>query len=157
MLVVPAFFTPAQRQGLLDAARLAGLNVLGLVHSHTAAALQYGIERDFTNKTEDVVFYDLGAGSAQAALVRFSAYADKKGGASTSQLEVRDVAWVEHCGGEDLEEVLVEHFAQEFNGELGPGKDVRASPKAMAKLRKQVQGRAGVEGCGGVGPAGCSW
>lgn len=43
-----------------------------------AAALQYGIERDFTNRTETVVLYDLGAGSLQAALVTYSAYANAK-------------------------------------------------------------------------------
>ena len=69
---------PPQRQALLDAAKLAGLSVMGLVHSHAAAALQYGIERDFTNRTETVVLYDLGAASLQAALVSYSAYTDAK-------------------------------------------------------------------------------
>lgn len=45
-----------------------------------AAALQYGIERDFTNKTETVVLYDLGAASLQAALVTYSAYTNAKVG-----------------------------------------------------------------------------
>jgi hypothetical protein len=44
----------SQRQAVLDAARLAGLNVLGLINSHAAAALQYGIERDFTKKEQTV-------------------------------------------------------------------------------------------------------
>lgn len=43
-----------------------------------AAALQYGIERDFTNRTETVVLYDLGAASLQAALVTYSAYTNAK-------------------------------------------------------------------------------
>lgn len=34
---------------------------------------------------------------------------------------------------------LVEHFADEFNKQLGNGVDVRNSPKAMAKLKKQVK------------------
>ena len=38
---------------------------------------------------------------------------------------------------------------QEFNAKLSPSKDVRESPKAMAKLRKQASGA----GCGSV-PAG---
>jgi hypoxia up-regulated 1 len=32
----------------------------------------------------------------------------------------------------------MEHFADEFNAQLGGGQDVRSSPRAMAKLRKQV-------------------
>lgn len=59
-------------------------------------------------------------------------------GASFSQFEVLDVAWVENLGGDNLEVVLMEHFADQFNQGLGGGADVRASPKAMAKLRNQV-------------------
>jgi hypothetical protein len=44
----------AQRQAIMDAARVAGLNVLGLVNTHAAAALQYGIERDFSKKEQTV-------------------------------------------------------------------------------------------------------
>lgn len=137
VLTVPASFTIQQRQALLDAAKLAGLNVLGLIHSHAAAALQYGIERDFTNRTDHVILYDLGAASLQAALVTYSAYTGAKG-ASISQFDVRDVVWRENLGGEHLELVLMEHFADEFNKQLGGGQDVRTVPRAMAKLRKQV-------------------
>lgn len=45
-----------------------------------AAALQYGIERDFTNRTDHVILYDLGAASLQAALVSYSAYTGAKVG-----------------------------------------------------------------------------
>ena len=48
------------------------------------------------------------------------------------------MAWVEGLGGETLEQVLVDHFADEFNTQLAAGDDVRSSPKALAKLRKQV-------------------
>ncbi len=64
--------SPLLPQALLDAARLAGLNPMGLIHSHAAAALQYGIERDFTNRTELVAFVDVGATSVEASLVKFS-------------------------------------------------------------------------------------
>lgn len=33
----------------------------------------------------------------------------------------------------------MEHFADEFNAQLGSGQDVRSAPRAMAKLRKQVR------------------
>lgn len=38
-----------------------------------------------------------------------------------------------------MESSLVEYFADEFNKQLGKGVDVRKSPKAMAKLKKQVK------------------
>ena len=70
VLLVPAFFGQAQRQAYMDAAELAGLNVIGIINSHTAAALQYGIERDFANKTEHIVLYDMGSGSTEVSLVK---------------------------------------------------------------------------------------
>lgn len=54
VIVVPSWFGIAQRQAVIDAANLAGLNVLGLMNSHSAAALQFGIERDFAKKEQKV-------------------------------------------------------------------------------------------------------
>ena len=70
VIAVPAYFGQAQRQAMVDAAHLADLHVLALVNSHAAAALQYGLDRDFENRTELVAFVDVGAGSTEAALVR---------------------------------------------------------------------------------------
>lgn len=53
---------------------------MALVNSHAAAALQYGIERDFAGRTEWVVLYDMGATSTEAALVKFSSFSVKEGG-----------------------------------------------------------------------------
>ena len=58
--------------------------MLALINSHAAAALQYGIERDFTNKSEWVVLYDMGAASTEAALVRFSSFTIKEYGKAKS-------------------------------------------------------------------------
>ena len=122
VIVVPAYYTPAQRQTIKDVAKLAGLNVLSLVNSHAAAALQYGIERDFAGKQESVVFYDLGAKSAEAALVEFSSYEDDKG-KSVSQFEVKDVAWVSHnAGGDALEAVLMDIMVAKFDKDTSKGR-----------------------------------
>lgn len=54
-------------------------------------------------------------------------------------VQVKDVRWNPELGGQNLELRLVEHFADEFNKQVGNGVDVRKSPKAMAKLKKQVK------------------
>lgn len=53
--------------------------------------------------------------------------------------QVKDVRWNPELGGQNMELRLVEYFADEFNKQLGNGVDVRKSPKAMAKLKKQVK------------------
>jgi heat shock 70kDa protein 1/2/6/8 len=44
VITVPAYFNNNQRQATIDAALLAGLNVLRIIHEPTAAALAYGLE-----------------------------------------------------------------------------------------------------------------
>ncbi|KAK6142383.1 hypothetical protein DH2020_022731 [Rehmannia glutinosa] len=141
VITVPPFTGVAERRGLLAAADLAGLNVLALVNEHSGAALQYGIDKDFSNGSRHVVFYDMGASSTYAALVYFSAYNAKELGktVSVNQFQVKDVKWDAELGGQNMELRLVEYFADEFNKQLGNGVDIRNSPKAMAKLKKQVK------------------
>ncbi|EPS73225.1 hypothetical protein M569_01528, partial [Genlisea aurea] len=141
VITVPPFTGVAERRALLTAADFAGLNVLSLVHEHCGAALQYGIDKNFTQGSRNVVFYDMGASSTYAALVYFSAYNAKEFGKTVSinQFQVKDVKWDAELGGQNMELRLVNHFADEFNKQLGNGIDVRQSPKAMAKLKKQVK------------------
>uniref|UniRef100_A0A5B6YQX2 Putative heat shock protein 17 n=1 Tax=Davidia involucrata TaxID=16924 RepID=A0A5B6YQX2_DAVIN len=141
VITVPPFFGQAERKGLLQAAQLAGINVLSLVNEHSGAALQYGIDKDFSNGSRHVIFYDMGSSSTYAALVYFSAYNAKQYGKTVSinQFQVKDVRWDPELGGQNMELRLVEYFADEFNNQVGNGVDVRKYPKAMAKLKKQVK------------------
>ncbi|KAK9813694.1 hypothetical protein WJX73_003926 [Symbiochloris irregularis] len=148
-IAVPPFFGPAQRQAIMDAADIAGLNVLALVNSHVAAALQFGFYRNFENRSEVLLLYDLGATSTSAALVRFAgpdagdnSTSSGKGktatrAAAVEGLEVLDVAWDADTGVEQLDGLLVRHFAAEFNDKHG--KDLFKSQRAIAKLKRQVK------------------
>ncbi|KAF5463574.1 hypothetical protein F2P56_019477 [Juglans regia] len=141
VITVPPYFGQAERRGLLQAAKMAGVNVLSLVNEHSGAALQYGIDKDFSNGSRHVIFYDMGASSTYAALVHYSAYSGKEHGktVSVNQFQVKDVRWDPELGGRNMELRLVEYFADEFNKQVGNGVDVRKSSKAMAKLKKQVK------------------
>ena len=139
VITVPAFFGQAQRQAITEAARLAGLTVLSLVNNHAAAALQHGITRNFANKTEYVIFYDMGASSVEAALIKYSSFDVKEFGKvnTHSQFEVKDVAWDSNTGAQYLDMLLVNHFAEQFESKHD-GSDVRSNPRAVAKLKRQV-------------------
>lgn len=141
VISVPGYFGQAERKGVLQAAQLAGINVLSLVNEHSGAALQYGIDKNFANESRYVVFYDMGSSNTYAALVHYTAYNAKEYGKTVSinQFQVKDVRWNPELGGQDLELRLVEYFADEFNMQVGNGFDVRKYPKAMAKLKKQVK------------------
>lgn len=111
VVLVPPHFGPHQRQAVMDAVNLSGLTLLSLMNTHAAAALQYGIERDFTGKVEDVIVYDVSSTDVVAALVRFSAFPIKGSTKQQSQFQVLDVAWRERVGASFLDTILLKHFA----------------------------------------------
>lgn len=94
VITVPPYFGQAERKGLLQAAQLAGLNALTLVNEHSGAALQYGIDKDFSNGSRHVVFYDMGSSSTYAALVYFSAYNTKEFGKTVSVNQFQVIHWL---------------------------------------------------------------
>src|SRR5439155_25834586 len=45
VITVPPYFNDSQRQATKDAGRIAGLEVLRIIHEPTAAALSYGLDK----------------------------------------------------------------------------------------------------------------
>ncbi|KAF3772965.1 Heat shock protein 17 [Nymphaea thermarum] len=84
VIAVPAYFGQSERRELIQAAQLAGINVLGLINEHSGAALQYGIDKDFSNESRHVLFYHMGSSSTYAALAYFSSYPAKEFGRQVS-------------------------------------------------------------------------
>ena len=148
-IAVPAFLGQRERAALADAAELAGLRVLTFVSEHAAAAVQYGIDREFeAGKSQRVMLYDAGANSVVVALVEFGTYKDIKKGVGKDKLvrqaSVLAVEWEgERTGGAELDRCLAEYLADEFNilhpEAYGQGGDVRSDPRAMAKLVKAAK------------------
>jgi hypothetical protein len=138
------FFGQAQREALVAAAELGGLTVLGLVSEHACAALQWGIDRDFVNNTKTVIMYDMGAGSATATLVHYSSFSGKDFGKAKTfgQFEVKGVTWDANCGAADLDMLLVEHFAAEFNAKHLKRKDDVLNYPRVRTLKKAFTSRS---------------
>ncbi|XP_042508213.1 heat shock 70 kDa protein 17-like [Macadamia integrifolia] len=84
VITVSPYFGQVERKGLLQAAELAGINVLSLINEHSGAALQYGIDKNFANESSNVIFYDMGSSSTYATLVHFSAHNMKEFGKPVS-------------------------------------------------------------------------
>ena len=141
-LTVPPFFSQSERQALLDAADLAGLNVYALLNENTAAAIQYGIDRRYDNETapHTILLYNMGSTSTKASVVTFAARQVKDGRKNKTEggLEVLSVGYDARLGGQHFETVLVDHITAEVNAQLkakGKSDDVRQHPKAFAKIR----------------------
>jgi len=63
----------------LDAADIAGIHVISLVHENVAAATMFAIDRLDEEKALNVLFYNMGGIDTEVAIVRFSAVSDEKG------------------------------------------------------------------------------
>ncbi|MFI3255152.1 MAG: Hsp70 family protein [Eubacteriales bacterium] len=70
VITVPAYFNEAQRKSTMDAGKIAGLNVTGIINEPTAAALAFGITKG-TDKSQVVMVYDLGGGTFDVTVIRF--------------------------------------------------------------------------------------
>lgn len=122
---IPVFFTELQRRAYLDAATIAGLHPLRLMHETTATALAYGIYKTDLPDTDpiNVVFVDVGHSSMQVCVVAF-----KKG-----QLKILGASFDRSLGGRDFDEVLFNYFAEKFIVEYNI--DVRSNARASQRLR----------------------
>ncbi|CAA7013871.1 unnamed protein product [Microthlaspi erraticum] len=122
---IPVYFTDLQRRAVLDAATIAGLHPLHLIHETTATALAYGIYKTDLPESEplNVAFIDVGHSSMQVCIAGF-----KKG-----QLKVLSHAFDRSLGGRDFDEALFNHFAAKFKEEYKI--DVYQNAKASLRLR----------------------
>ncbi|KAF9190690.1 adenyl-nucleotide exchange factor sse1 [Haplosporangium sp. Z 767] len=124
VIAIHSWFTDVQRRMVLDAAEVAGLNVLRLINDSTATALGYGITK--TDLPEDnprnVCFVDIGHSSYTVSIASFI-----KG-----HLTVKSRAFDRHFGGRNFDRLLVDHFAAQFKTKYGI--DVKSNGKAMIRL-----------------------
>jgi len=103
VITVPAYFNDAQRQATKDAAIIAGLNPLRIINEPTAAALAYGLDKGTTHE-KNVLIVDTGGGTNDVSLLTID----------DGIFEVKATAGDTHLGGSDFDNILVQHFAQEF-------------------------------------------
>jgi molecular chaperone DnaK (HSP70) len=122
----------------MDAASIAELKVLTLLHENTAAAIQYGISKHKTMKdtikTSDHILALLDFGHSHLTA---SVYNYTFGTASLGQLELVQMEYDSQLGGIDLDIALAEHFADHFEKQYKL--NVRKEPRAMNRLIQQAR------------------
>ena len=101
VVTVPAYFNDNQRQATHDAARIAGLDVLRIINEPTSAALAYGFVKGLN---ERIAVYDLGGGTFDLSILNIG----------DDTFEVLATAGDTYLGGDDIDMLLMDHFADEF-------------------------------------------
>ena len=131
VITVPAYFNDAQRQATKDAGQIAGLEVARIINEPTAAALAYGLDK---KKDQKIIVFDLGGGTFDVSVLEVAMSGDD----STSKVfEVISTNGDTHLGGDDFDQSLVNHVANQFLKDNGI--DLRKEPMSLQRLQEACE------------------
>lgn len=105
VISVPAYFKDDQREKTRTAGQIAGLDVIRIINEPTAAALAYGLDKAKDDQT--ILIYDFGGGTFDVTIM------NAKGKEFTIIATDGDAK----LGGKDIDALLVEYFAEQFQRE----------------------------------------
>ena len=124
VITVPAYFNDAQRQATKDAGQIAGLEVARIINEPTAASLAYGLDK---KGEETICVFDLGGGTFDVSILEVA----------EGVFRVISTNGDTHLGGDDFDEVLIHHVADQFKREQGI--DLRKDHMALQRLTEACE------------------
>src|ERR1051325_1323252 len=125
VITVPAYFNDAQRKATKDAGEIAGLNVIRVLPEPAAASLAFGLDK--TDKNQKICVFDLGGGTFDVSVLDVG----------EGVFEVLSINGDTHLGGDDYDQSLVDHIAEEFRKQQGI--DLRKDPMALQRLKEAAE------------------
>ncbi|MCK9421178.1 MAG: molecular chaperone DnaK [Bacteroidales bacterium] len=125
VITVPAYFSDSQRQATKEAGEIAGLAVKRIINEPTAAALAYGLDKK--HKDIKVAVYDLGGGTFDISILELG----------EGVFEVKSTNGNTHLGGDDLDQIVIDWLADEFQKDEGV--DLRKDPMALQRLKEAAE------------------
>ncbi|APT50262.1 molecular chaperone DnaK [Bacillus safensis] len=125
VITVPAYFNDAERQATKDAGKIAGLEVERIINEPTAAALAYGLDK--TEEDQTILVYDLGGGTFDVSILELG----------DGVFEVRSTAGDNRLGGDDFDQVIIDHLVAEFKKENGI--DLSKDKMALQRLKDAAE------------------
>ncbi|MCB1053390.1 MAG: Hsp70 family protein [Acidobacteria bacterium] len=132
VITVPALFEVPQSRGIIEAARLAGLNKVELLQEPVAAALAAGWSDE--NLREKWLVYDLGGGTFDVSLLE----------TQEGRLRVIDHDGDNFLGGRDMDRAVLDYVCQWLAQEEGlhlelSNPDHAQALKALARAAEEVK------------------
>ena len=125
VITVPAMFAEDARRATLDAAKLAGIEVIELINEPTAAVLHYaslpGVEVGGR-----VMIYDLGGGTFDVTIAEVK---NKKVDVITSRGD-------KYLGGKDFDYEITKLMSQKYNEKLNSDLDLENNKEYMKKAEE---------------------
>ena len=162
VFTVPSQFTDKQKQSILEAAKLAGIEVPRIINEPTAAALAYGIGKDLTYKPknnlfistaegvdynvapsasqiikseEKVMIFDLGGGTLDITILNINKNQD-----NSLNFDVKVTRGDIHLGGSDFDKILMDYCIKYFCEDTGINKqDILKDYRACRRLKVKCE------------------
>jgi molecular chaperone DnaK len=141
VITVPAYFNDAQRQATIDAAQIAGFDTeweiedpgtgkktkqrMRIINEPTAASLAYALDK---KKDEKIAVFDLGGGTFDISILDVGA---------DGLFQVKATNGDTHLGGDDFDQVLIDHIADQFKKDNGI--DLRKDQMALQRLKEAAE------------------
>ena len=125
VITVPAWFSNEARQSTKEAGEIAGFKVERIVNEPTAAALAYGLDK--LKKDMKIVVFDFGGGTFDVSVLE----------SGDGVFEVKSTGGDTHCGGDDLDNIIVDWLNDEFKKENGV--DLKKDPMALQRLKDAAE------------------
>lgn len=124
VITVPAYFNDSQRQATKDAGEIAGLKVERIINEPTAAALAYGLDKKVNAR---IAVFDLGGGTFDISILDVG----------DGVFEVLATNGDGHLGGDDFDQVIIDHVAEDFRRKEGI--DIRNDAMALQRLKEAAE------------------
>jgi molecular chaperone DnaK len=125
VITVPAYFNDAERQATKDAGKIAGLEVERIINEPTAAALAYGLDK--MDEDQTILVYDLGGGTFDVSILELG----------DGIFEVKATAGDNRLGGDDFDQVIIDHLVAEFKKDNGV--DLSQDKMALQRLKDAAE------------------
>lgn len=111
VVTVPAYFDEKRRSATLEAAKMAGLNVQGLLNEPTAAGLYYSTQ--YKELNGKVLIFDLGGGTFDVTIL------DVVNDGTNTTIDVVSSNGDHKLGGKDFDYLILEELAKEYKNKKG--------------------------------------
>ena len=126
VITCPAYFNDSERKATMDAGKIAGLNVIGILNEPTAAALAYGMNN--LDKKVKAIVYDLGGGTFDVTVLDIDG----------NDIKVLATDGERRLGGKDWDDMVLNHVAEKFIEEhsIDPREDLESYQDLVNKVEE---------------------
>lgn len=140
VITVPAYFGDPQINATKDAAKAAGINVLGTINEPTAAAIAFGVSRN-VEKKQRIMVYDFGGGTFDVSILEID----------DSHIQVLGNFGDYQLGGYDIDKAIVDYVTEKAEAEgININADIRAKQELMLQaevVKKELSSDESAEIC----------